>query len=79
VCLWSCVFEAISKEVTRNEVEPSRQALPRSRQGWGAIYAGCAAAFVARPGMVLNPLFERPDVVGSDLREVTDEILNVET
>jgi hypothetical protein len=29
--------------------------------------------------MVLNPLFERPDVVGSDLREVTDEILNVET
>ncbi len=45
----------------------------------GAIHAGCAAAFVARPGMVLNPLFERPDVVGSDLREVTDEILNVET
>jgi 2-haloacid dehalogenase len=45
----------------------------------GAIRAGCAAAFVARPGMVLNPLFERPDVVGSDLREVTDEILNVET
>ena len=45
----------------------------------GAIHAGCAAAFVARPGMVLNPLFERPDVVGSDLREITDEILNVET
>jgi 2-haloacid dehalogenase len=44
----------------------------------GAIRAGCAAAFVARPGMVLNPLFERPDVVGSDLREVADQILDVE-
>jgi 2-haloacid dehalogenase len=45
----------------------------------GAMCAGCAAAFVARPGMVLNPLFERPDVVGSDLSEVVDGILNVET
>ena len=44
----------------------------------GAIQAGCAAAFVARPGMVLNPLFERPDVVGVDLREVTDGILRAE-
>ena len=45
----------------------------------GAMQAGCAAAFVARPGMVLNPLFERPDVVGSDLREVADQIIEVET
>jgi 2-haloacid dehalogenase len=45
----------------------------------GAMQAGCAAAFVARPGMVLNPLFERPDVVGSDLREVANQILEVET
>jgi 2-haloacid dehalogenase len=45
----------------------------------GAMSAGCAAAFVARPGMVLNPLFERPDVVGSDLREVADGILKAET
>lgn len=44
----------------------------------GAIRAGCAAAFVARPGMVLNPLFEPPDVVGADLREVADGILEVE-
>ena len=44
----------------------------------GALQAGCAAAFVARPGMVLNPLFERPDVVGSDLREVADGILEAE-
>jgi 2-haloacid dehalogenase len=44
----------------------------------GAMRAGCTAAFVARPGMVLNPLFERPDVVGSDLREVADQIIEVE-
>jgi 2-haloacid dehalogenase len=45
----------------------------------GALQAGCAAAFVARPGMVLNPLFERPDVVGSDLSEVADGILEAES
>lgn len=44
----------------------------------GAMRAGCAAAFVARPGMVLNPLAKRPDVVGADLREVVDRILDVE-
>ena len=44
----------------------------------GAMRAGCAAAFVARPGMVLNPLAERPDIVGSDLREVADQILEIE-
>ncbi len=44
----------------------------------GALRAGCAAAFVARPGMVLDPLVERPDVVGADLREVADSILEVE-
>ena len=41
----------------------------------GALRAGCAAAFIARPGMVLGPLDERPDIVGQDLREVADQIL----
>jgi 2-haloacid dehalogenase len=45
----------------------------------GALRAGCAAAFVARPGMVLDPLVERPDVVGANLRELADRILEVET
>jgi 2-haloacid dehalogenase len=45
----------------------------------GAMRAGCAAAFVARPGMVLDPLVERPDVVGADLREVADRILQLES
>ena len=44
----------------------------------GALRAGCAAAFVARQGMVLDPLVERPDVVGGDLREVAARILEAE-
>jgi 2-haloacid dehalogenase len=45
----------------------------------GALRAGCAAAFVARPGMVLDPLVERPDVVGADLRVVANRILETES
>jgi 2-haloacid dehalogenase len=41
----------------------------------GALRAGCSGAFIARPGMVLGPLAERPDVIGADLRQVTDQIL----
>jgi 2-haloacid dehalogenase len=41
----------------------------------GALAAGCAAAFVARPGMVLSPLGAQPDVVGRDLGDVADRIL----
>lgn len=44
----------------------------------GAMRAGCAAAFVARPGMVLDPLAPRPDVVGADLAEVADRIIAIE-
>ncbi len=41
----------------------------------GALRAGCKAAFVARPGMVLDPLADSPDVIGSDLKEVVDLII----
>ncbi len=41
----------------------------------GALRAGAAAAFVARPGMQWNPLIERPDVWGADLGAVADQIL----
>lgn len=44
----------------------------------GAQRAGCAAAFVARPGMVLDPLAPTPEVVGSDLEVVTDRIIALE-
>lgn len=44
----------------------------------GALRVGCAAAFVGRPGKVLDPLADRPDVVGSDLAEVADQIISIE-
>lgn len=44
----------------------------------GAIRAGCRAAFIARPGMVLGPLDERPDIVGRDLDDVVTQILEVD-
>jgi 2-haloacid dehalogenase len=44
----------------------------------GAARAGCATAFVARPGKVLDPLVERPEIVGADLAEVAEVILAVD-
>ena len=44
----------------------------------GAAGAGCATAFVARPGKVLDPLVERPEIVGADLAEVAEAILTVD-
>ncbi len=44
----------------------------------GALRAGCAAAFVARRGMTLDPLFELPDIVGPDLTMVAEQILAIE-
>jgi 2-haloacid dehalogenase len=41
----------------------------------GALAAGCAAAFVARPGKVLSPLGDQPDIVGADLNEVAERIV----
>jgi 2-haloacid dehalogenase len=41
----------------------------------GAMRAGCRAAFVARPGQVLDPLAPEPDIVGKDLTEVTAAII----
>ena len=41
----------------------------------GALRAGCAAAFVARPGAVLNPLGPQPDIIAPDLDGVADLIL----
>jgi 2-haloacid dehalogenase len=49
--------------------------------GWdvaGAARAGCVTAFVARPGKVLDPLVERPEIIGANLTEVAQAILAVE-
>lgn len=44
----------------------------------GAMHAGASAAFVARPGAVLDPLFPRPKILGKDLLEVAETILSIE-
>jgi 2-haloacid dehalogenase len=41
----------------------------------GAMYAGCAAAFVARPGQVLGSLQAKPDIIGADLQAVARQIV----
>ena len=41
----------------------------------GALSAGCQAAFVARPGMVLSPLGDRPSIIGPDLAAVVEQII----
>lgn len=45
----------------------------------GAINAGCKTAYIARTGKVYNALYKKPDISGSDLREVADQILNEDT
>ena len=58
-------------------VEPA-QVLLVAAHAWdvaGAMHAGCAAAFVARPGMVLDQLAPEPDVVAADLEEVAGAVL----
>lgn len=44
----------------------------------GALQAGYAAAFVARPGKVLYPLGPKPDVTASDFRTVARQIVAAE-
>lgn len=45
----------------------------------GALHAGCSAAFIARPGMVLDPLSPKPGITGSTLTEVVDRIITDES
>jgi len=41
----------------------------------GAMQAGCAGAFVARPGKVLYPLAPPPDIIGAGLRAIAEQIV----
>ena len=40
----------------------------------GAIKAGCRTVFIARPGMIIGALQQQPDLLGSDLLSVVDQI-----
>jgi len=65
---------------SRLSVEPGQMRLVTTYD-WdvtGALRAGCAAAFVARPGQIMNPFGPQPDVKGADLGEVAEQILAVE-
>jgi 2-haloacid dehalogenase len=44
----------------------------------GALAAGCQAAFVARPGMVLSPIGAQPDIAEPDIAGVVDRIIAVD-
>jgi 2-haloacid dehalogenase len=44
----------------------------------GALRAGCRAAFVARPGAVLDPLAPMPEIVASDLGDTADRLLELD-
>ena len=44
----------------------------------GALAAGCQAAFVARPGMVLSPLGDPPAITGPDLAAVAQQIISID-
>ncbi|MFV8833707.1 haloacid dehalogenase type II [Aquisalimonas sp.] len=41
----------------------------------GAMNAGWAGAFLARPGQVWDPLFDQPDIIGATMDEVATAII----
>jgi len=45
----------------------------------GALQAGCAGAFVSRPGKVMFPLGPQPDIQGANLSEVARKILEYQS
>lgn len=72
--------EVYHQAARRLSVEPGQVRLVAAHD-WdvtGALRAGCAAAFVARPGQVMNPFGPQPDIKGADLGEVAEQILAVE-
>jgi 2-haloacid dehalogenase len=72
--------EVYQLAASRLGVEPGQLRLV-SAHDWdvtGALRAGCAAAFLARPGQVTNPFGPQPDVRGTDLLEVVERIVAAE-
>jgi 2-haloacid dehalogenase len=44
----------------------------------GALHAGCHGAYIARRGRLYHPLYTQPDIMGPDLLQVTDRILELD-
>lgn len=60
------------------EVEQLRLVAAHDWDVHGALRAGCQAAFIARGGRTIHPLYAKPDVIGPDLNKVTDQILELD-
>lgn len=73
----AAVYRAAAERL-KVEAQRIRMVAAHSWDVAGALRAGCAAAFVAREGKALDPLFERPDVVGKDLMVVAEKILEID-
>ena len=71
-------YETVARELGV-ETSDLRMVAAHAWDTTGAQRAGCAAAFVARPGKRLAPSDPVPDVVGGDLRDVARQIVAVET
>jgi 2-haloacid dehalogenase len=72
--------EVYNLAARRLGVEPGQVRLVAAHD-WdvtGALRAECAAAFIARPGQVMNPFGPQPDVRGVDLNEVAEKLLAAE-
>ena len=79
VCCFKPAPEVYHLAARRMGVEPGQIRLVA--HDWdvtGALHAGCAAAFIARPGQVMNPFGPQPNVKGAELSEVVEQILTVE-
>jgi 2-haloacid dehalogenase len=44
----------------------------------GALRAGCAAVYVARPGIPYDPLLPRPDIAALDVHDAAEQIVRAE-
>lgn len=80
VCRFKPAPEVYHLAAKRLGVEPAQVRLVAAHD-WdvtGALRAGCAAAFVARPDQVMNPFGPQPDVRGADLGALVEQILAVE-
>lgn len=58
-------------------VEPSVMTMVAAHD-WdvaGAMNVGCRGAYIMRPGMVHNPLYPQPDIIGPDFDRVADLLI----
>jgi 2-haloacid dehalogenase len=71
-------YRHVAKEL-RVEASELRMVAAHAWDVVGALQAGWAAAFVARPGKVLYPLAPRPDIVEAEMGSVARRIVAMDT